>query len=188
MRAKGILFMVVIATSALATAMPAAAQSVAQPKTWTVSPFMGGSMGLDADGAGGNSLGIGVGVGYDLTSNIGFEGELGYLFDAAGDTGIVDWSVTNFSGNFIYHFDVKRVTPYATFGLGFERSSIDPDDETLQLVMPSSTEIAFNFGGGVKYPLTPSLLLRGDLRRFQANDFAPDFWRAYAGLTFTLGR
>ena len=34
---------------------------------------------------GGNSLAIGVGVGYDMTSNIGFEGELGHLFDIVGD-------------------------------------------------------------------------------------------------------
>ena len=57
-----------------------------------------------------------------MTSNIGFEGELGHLFDIAGDDEAVDWSVTNFSGNFIYHFDVKHVTPYATFGIGFEHS------------------------------------------------------------------
>lgn len=56
------------------------------------------------------------------TSNIGFEGELGHLFDIVGDDEAVDWSVTNFSGNFIYHFDVKHVTPYATFGIGFEHS------------------------------------------------------------------
>jgi opacity protein-like surface antigen len=170
-------------------ATPAAAQSGVQAGTWTVTPFLGGSMGLDTDpaDAGGNSFGLGVAVGYDLTRNIGFEGELGHLFDTAGDTELVDWSVTNFSGNFLYHFDTQSViTPYATFGLGFERSSIDTDDETLALVLPSSTEISFNFGGGVKYPLNDSLLVRGDLRRFQSNDLAPDYWRVYAGLTFTF--
>jgi opacity protein-like surface antigen len=165
------------------TANPAAAQSVAEPNSWTISPFLGGSMGLDAPGAG-NSMAIGVGVGYDLTSNVGFEGELGHLFDIAGDSDLVDWSVSNVSGNFIYHFDVKRVTPYATFGIGFEHSGLDGDG----LGLASSTEVSFNFGGGAKYPLTPNLLLRGDLRRFEANDLAPDFWRAYAGLTFRLKR
>jgi hypothetical protein len=95
----------------------AAAQSIAEPDSWTVTPFLGGTMGLDAP-VGGNSFLMGVGVGYDWTSNIGFEGEIGHLFDIAGDNDAVDWSVTNFSGNFIYHFDVKRVTPYATFGIG----------------------------------------------------------------------
>jgi opacity protein-like surface antigen len=164
----------------------ATAQSVAEPNTWTVTPFLGGTMGVDAP-VGGNSLAMGVGVGYDMTSNIGFEGELGHLFDIAGDNAAVDWSVTNLSGNFIYHFDVKRVTPYATFGIGFEHSGLDGSGVDA-LDIDSSTEVSFNFGGGVKYPLTPKLLLRGDLRRFEANDLAPDYWRVYAGLTFRLGR
>jgi len=40
----------------------------------------------------------------------------------------------------------------------------------------------------VKFALTPKLLLRGDLRVFQSNDVAPDYWRLYAGLTFRFGR
>jgi opacity protein-like surface antigen len=170
----------------LLAATPAAAQSVAEPNTWTVTPFLGGTMGLDAP-IGGNSMAIGVGFGYDMTSNVGFEGEIGHLFDIAGDNDLVDWSVTSFSGNFLYHFDVERVTPYATFGLGFEHSGLDGEGLD-PFDIDSSTEIAFNFGGGVKYPLNPRLLLRGDLRRFEANDLAPDYWRVYAGLTFRLGR
>jgi opacity protein-like surface antigen len=180
----GIYFMALL----FGVACPALAQSVAQPKTWTVTPFLGSSMGV-GNPADDDSLAIGVAVGYDLTSNLGFEGELGYLFDVAGDTDIVDWSITNVSGNAIYHFDVPRVTPYATFGIGFEHSSIDvKDPDPFILVIPSSTEVSFNFGGGVKYPVTPRLLLRGDLRRFQANDLAPDFWRLYGGVTFRIGR
>jgi hypothetical protein len=40
----------------------------------------------------------------------------------------------------------------------------------------------------VKYPITPRLLARGDLRRFNANDLAPDYWRLYGGITFRVGR
>lgn len=165
------------------------AQSVAEPNTWTVTPFLSGSMGLDQSGAG-NSLALGMTVGYDLTPNIGFEGELSHLFDITGDDENIDWSVTNFSGNFLYHFDVRHnVTPYATFGLGVEHSGVDiKNPDLLALRVPSSTEIAFNFGGGVKYPLTPKLLVRGDLRRFQSNDLAPDYWRLYGGLTWMVGR
>ena len=123
-----------------------------------------------------------------LDSNLGFEGELGYLFDVAGDTDALDWSVTNVSANAIYHFDVRRFTPYATFGLGFEHSGLDiKDPDILALYPPSSTEITYNFGGGVKYPITPRLLVRGDIRRFNANDLAPDYWRAYGGVTFRVG-
>jgi opacity protein-like surface antigen len=163
---------------------PASAQSVAEPNSWTVTPFLGGTLGVDADAAG-NSMAVGVGVGYDLTSNVGFEGEFGHLFDVVGDNDLVDWSVSNFSGNFIYHFDVKHVTPYATFGIGVEHSGLDGDGVEAA-GLKSATEMSFNFGGGVKYPVTPKLLLRGDLRRFEANDLAPDYWRIYAGVTFTL--
>lgn len=168
-------FFMAFAIAGLVSAGPASAQSVAQAGTWTVTPFLGSSAGISDDAGAGNSFAIGAGVGYDLTSNIGFEGEVGHLFDVAGDDDNVDWSITNISGNFLYHFDVRNVTPYATFGIGFERSSIDvknPDPDAL--LLPSSTEFAFNFGGGVKYPLTDSLLVRGDLRRFQSNDLAPD--------------
>jgi hypothetical protein len=43
-----------------------------------------------------------------------------------------------------------------------------------------SPEIAYNFGGGVKYPLNDRLILRADLRRFQSTDLSPDFWRLMA--------
>jgi opacity protein-like surface antigen len=182
-------FTLVGLAGALLFAGSVSAQSVAEPKSWTATPFLSGSMGLDQEGAG-NSLALGVGIGYDLTRNIGFEGELSHLFDITGDDENIDWSVTNFSGNFLYHFDVRHsVTPYATFGLGFEHSGVDvKNPESLALVIPSSTELAFNFGGGVKYPIAQKLLVRADLRRFESNDLAPDYWRVYAGLTWTIGR
>jgi opacity protein-like surface antigen len=181
----GIFFMLV---SLLGAAHSLQAQSVTEPGAWTVTPFLGSSIGL-GDPANHDSMAIGVAFAYDLTSHLGFEGDVGHLFDVAGDTDDVDWSVTNVSANAVYHFDVRRVTPYATFGIGFERSSLDVrNPDPLALVTPSSTEVTYNFGGGVKYPATPKLLIRGDLRRFQANDLAPDYWRLYGGVTFTVAR
>lgn len=182
---SGIFFMLL---SLVGAPRPASAQSVTEPGAWTVTPFLGSSIGL-GDPANDDSLAIGVAFAYDLTSNLGFEGDVGHLFDVAGDTDDVDWSITNFSANAVYNFDVRRVTPYATFGIGFERSSLDvKNPDPLALVIPSSTEVSYNFGGGVKYPATPKLLIRGDLRRFQANDLAPDYWRLYGGITFTVAR
>jgi opacity protein-like surface antigen len=182
-----ILFVVCVT---MAAASQAGAQSIAQPRSWTVTPFLHTSAGI-GDPAPDNSIGLGVGVGYDLTYNLGFEGEIGHLFDVAGDTDLADWSISTFSANAIYHFDVKRVTPYATFGLGIERSSFDVKNPDILAALglvadPSATEVAINFGGGVKYPLTGRWIARADLRRFQANDEAPDFWRVYGGLTWTL--
>ena len=177
---------VVLSTLSPLFAVPAAAQSVARPKSWTLTPFLHTSIDV-GDPAPDNSLGLGVAVGYDLTSNLGFEGEISHLFDVAGDTDDVDWSLTNFSANAIYHFNARHVTPYATFGIGFERSAADFDDP-LDLPDLSSNEVSVNFGGGVKYPINARWLARGDLRRFVANDRAPDYWRLYGGMTYNLGR
>lgn len=163
------------------------AQSVAEPKTWTLTPFLSASFGASNDL--GSSLGLGAAIGYDLTSNLGFEAELGYVFDVAGENANVDWSLTNFGANAVYHFDVRRITPYATFGLGLEHSNLKIDNpDLLALVQPDSTEVTYNFGGGLKYPVTDRFLARADLRRFQANDLAPDHWRLYGGLTWWFKR
>ena len=163
---------------------PARAQSVAEANTVTVTPFVGVTFGTSQDL--GSSLGIGAAIGYDWTPNLGFEFELGRVFDVTGDEAALDISLTTINGNVVYHFDVERVTPYATVGLGWESYSFnvegaeeDPDGET---------EIAWNFGGGVKYPINSRVLARADLRRFQGNDLAPDHWRLYGGVTFWLKR
>ena len=172
--------------------IPAAAhaQAVTEPNTITVTPFISTSFGVSNELS--SSLGVGAAVSYDWTRRLGFEFEVGRVFDVAGDTANVDWALTNISGNVVYHIPAgPRVTPYATAGLGWERSSIDVDTNdpvALSLVSPSSTEVAWNFGGGVKYPLTERILARGDLRRFQVNDLAPDHWRLYGGITFWIKR
>ena len=163
------------------------AQSLAEPQTITVTPFVSAAFGT-SDGLGG-SAGLGVAVAYDFTSNLGAEGEFTHLFDVAGNDPNVDSSVQNYNANAIYHFGLKHATPYATFGLGVEhigRSVKDP--ATLALYPPPATEITYNFGGGVKYPLSQNFLVRGDMRRFQANDLAPNYWRLYAGLTWWIKR
>lgn len=166
----------------------ASAQSVTDAGTWTATPFLGVSFGTSNDLD--SSLGLGVAVGYDLTSNLGFEGEIGHVFDVQGDDDNIDWSISNFSANALYHFDLRGpVTPYATFGLGWEHSGFHVENpDPLALYIGSSTEIAYNFGGGVKYRVGDRMLVRGDLRRFQANDLAPDHWRLYGGLTFEIAK
>ena len=184
-------FLSSIAPAALAALIPAAAhaqQAAVEPNTVTVTPFLSVSFGTPDDL--GSSMGIGAGVEYDWTRNLGFEFEVARVFDVAGDNENLDWSLTNIHVNAIYHFDrVPRVTPYATFGLGWERSNVDLDDPGLpELDVDSSTEFAWNLGGGVKYLLTDRIVARGDVRRFQVNDNAPDHWRVYGGLTFWIKR
>ena len=165
----------------------APAETIIEPGTVTATPFLSVSFGTSNDL--GSSLGIGGAIGYDLTRNLGFEGEFARVFDVAGDNDNLDWSLTNISGNVLYHFNLPKFVPYAAFGLGWERSNPDSDDpDTLALTIGSSTEIAWNIGGGVKFPVTERFLARADLRRFQVNDVAPDHWRLYGGLTFWIKR
>jgi opacity protein-like surface antigen len=180
-----------ITTASVAVLMalvPAAAvaQSVAEPNTVTATPFLSVSFGTSNDL--GSSLGIGGAIGYDWTKNLGFEFEVGRVFDVAGDNDNLDWSLTNISGNVVYHFDVPRVTPYAVFGLGWERSNPELEGADPLTDPESSTEVAWNIGGGVKVPFGERVLARADLRRFQVNDLAPDHWRLYGGLTFWIKR
>lgn len=181
-------FFILTAAVLLFSARGAAAQSVADAGTWTATPFISVSFGtsnnLDS------SLGLGAGIAYDLTSNLGFEAEFGHVFDVSGGDSDIDWSMTNISGNVLYHFDLKGpVTPYATFGLGWERSGVHiKNPDLLALYVGSSTEVAYNFGGGVKYRIADRMLVRGDLRRFNAYDLAPDHWRLYGGLTYEIAK
>ena len=177
-----------VATLALSLVpLTAGAQSVTEPHTITVTPFLSSSFGVSQDL--GASLGLGVAISYDLTTRLGFEGELGHVFDVLGDTANADLAVTNFSGNAVYNFPLRRVTPYATFGIGVERSSLDvKTPDPLAIYPPTSTEVSYNFGGGVKVPVSELFVARADIRRFQANDLAPDYWRLYGGLTWWIKR
>lgn len=162
------------------------AQSIAEPNTVTATPFVSVSFGISNDLS--SSLGIGGAIAYDWTRNLGFEAEVGRVFDVAGDDDTVDWPLTNMSANVVYHFDAARLTPYATVGLGWERSRPKVDFPEPLTPPGRSTEVAWNFGGGVKVPVGDRLLARGDIRRFQVNDLAPDHWRLYGGITFWIKR
>jgi opacity protein-like surface antigen len=171
--------------SAPASSRPAA---TSEPNSITVTPFLSSAFGVSQDLDA--SLGLGVAVTYDLTPRLGFEGELAHVFDVQGDDANVDLAITNFSGNVVYNFAVvPHVTPYGTFGVGVEHAGIDvktPDPAALYPA--SSTEVSYNFGGGVKVPVSDMFVARVDIRRFQANDLAPDYWRLYGGVTWWIKR
>lgn len=173
------------AVLALSTALasPAAAQTapVTEPGTWSVTPFLSVTFGGDGDSA---SLGLGAAGAYDITTELGVEAELAYVFDLMGNADAADWSLLGVSANALYHFPLENgMAPYATAGVGFGRSALTIDDAEA-----TSTEVGFNLGGGLKAPLTDALVARGDIRYFSYNDAAPDGFRIYGGLTWRLGR
>jgi opacity protein-like surface antigen len=179
--------LVLVAVGLWGMPQEARAQSASEPNTVTVTPFL--STGFGASDELSASIGLGVGVTYDLTTRLGFEGELGHVFDLFGNDANVDLSVTNYSGNGVYNFPLRHVTPYATFGIGVEHAGVHvktPDPAALYPA--SSTEVSYNFGGGVKYPISELFVIRGDVRRFQATDLAPDYWRVYGGVSWWIKR
>ena len=168
----------------VATALPVSAQTsqpATEPGTWSISPFLSLTFGGDGDST---SLGLGGSAGYDLTELWSVEGELGYVFDLAGDSDSSDWSVVSLSGNALYHFPLENGwAPYATGGLTVARSNLTIADATAD-----TAEFGVNLGGGIKMPLTDALTVRGDLRYFKYVDTAPDGFRMYAGLMWRLRR
>ena len=85
---KGLLGGALVGALALIpSAAHAQAQSVAEPRSVTITPFVGVSFGTPDDLDLGSSLGLGFAVGYDWTRNLGFEFDVGYVFDVAGDAG-----------------------------------------------------------------------------------------------------
>lgn len=164
-------------------AVPAAAQTASpvEPGVWSVTPFLSFTFGGDADSP---SLGFGAATGYDFTEVLGVEAEFGYVFDLAGDDEGADWSTLGVNANALYHFHLANgMAPYATAGVGFVRSSLEIDD-----LSDDAVEVGFNFGGGLKAPLTDRLLARADIRYFNFTDAAPDGFRVYGGLTWKLRR
>ena len=179
-------------TAALALVLlfsvPAAAQTPAGevPVTtpvaagaWTVTPFLSFTFGGNGDSS---SLGLGGALGYDFTDLLSVEGELAYVFDLIGDDEAADWSVLSLGGNVLYHFPLANgMAPYATAGLGLARSNLRIAD-----INSDTAEVGFNFGGGIKAPLTGKFSARGDIRYFKYIDEGPDGWRIYGGVTWRV--
>lgn len=167
-------------------AVPAAAQTAppaVEAGTWSATPFLSFTFGGNGETS---SLGVGGAAGYDLTDLFSVEGEVAVVFDLVGDNDDVDWSVLSLGGNVLYHFPLANgMAPYATAGLGLARSSLRAAAPALD---DATTEVGFNFGGGLKAPLTGTMAARGDIRYFRYIDEGPDGWRVYGGLTWKLRR
>lgn len=80
--------------------------------------------------------------------------------------------------------------PYLALGVGMMHATADIEaaDPVFQDLDDSSTNLAVNFGGGIKTALSDTVRLRGDLRYYTGDDVAPSFWRATVGIGFVLGR
>jgi OOP family OmpA-OmpF porin len=115
----------------------------------------------------------GLGLGYALDPHWGAELFFNYI-DAEYDNGggNVDGYLYRLDG--LYHFmPDSRLVPYLAAGLG--GITLDPDGGS------RDTSFLLNAGGGVKYFLTDSIALRGDVR------YVVPFDKTYNNLLYTVG-
>jgi hypothetical protein len=160
---------------------PAFAQLPLSEGEWYVTPTVGLALDGDAD----SSLAIAGSAMYLLTPNIAVEGEIGHVFDVAPGDADVDSSLTTVHGSAVYFIDTGHVAiPYLSGGLGIGKFS---HDVVLPPVEINQTEIGFDLGGGLVYPLGDGILARGDLRIFKHIDNVPTVWRFGAAISFRVG-
>ena len=156
------------------------AQPPLQKDTWLVSGALG--LALDADAS--PSLTIHGAAAFPITSQLAVEGELGHVFDIAPGNVDVDSSLTTFHATALYFLNTTYVlTPYLAAGIGAGKYSI----EVTPSAKFSTTEVGFNLGAGVTYPVGKASYFRGDFRYFKHIDDVPSVWRFTGGLSVRIG-
>lgn len=171
---------VCLAWATLILPAPAAAQAPVDTQGWIVSPAVGLALDPDAD----PSLTLAAGLAYALTEALAVEGELGHVFDTAPGDSDVDISLTTVHASALYFFDTEYVlNPYVAAGIGFARFSHDVVRPPASI---DATEVGFNLGAGVTYPLSDRAWARGDFRFFKHNDDVPSIWRFAAAIALRL--
>jgi len=172
---------VVILAAVLMTAAPEVAQ--AQPPLAKDTWLLSGALGLALDADGNASLTVHGAAAYPLTSNLAVEGELGHVFDMAPGNVNVDASLTTFHATALYFVNTSYVlTPYFAAGIGAGKYSVE-----VTPVKFSTTEIGFNLGAGVTYPIGKASYFRGDFRYFKHIDDVPSVWRFTGGVAVKIG-
>lgn len=139
--------------------------------SFSVSPQLGGYL-FEGNQDLENGFTFGLGAGYNFTQNLGAEYFLNYIKTESDTNGQdVDGYLYRLDG--LYHFmPENRLVPYIAAGLG--GITLDPDNGD------NDTSFLINYGGGVKYFLTDSIALRGDLRHVISFD------DTYNNLIYTL--
>jgi opacity protein-like surface antigen len=170
---------VVILAAVLMAPTVVRAQPPLQKDTWLLSGALG--LALDADAS--PSLTFSGAAAFPLTSDLAIEGELGHVVDNAPGNVSVDSSLTTVHATVLYFVNTSYVlTPYLAAGLGLGKYSGEVGAASF-----SQTEVGFNLGAGVTYPLKRATYFRGDFRYFKHIDDVPSVWRFTGGVTVRIG-
>ena len=143
---------------AVAMMVFASAACAEKGKTFSITPYIGGYLYEGNEDIKVNSLVYGLRLGYNLTNNWTLEGEFDYN---ATKHDVTDKNIDNYGYRLqaLYHFGPdNRLVPFLSMGVGgrslrFKDSSPSGIDQLNE-----------NFGAGLKYFITDSLALRGDVR------------------------
>ncbi len=139
-------------TAALLLATAAVAGAANKAETFSLTPFVGGYTFDGVQHLDPAPL-VGMRAGYNFTERFGSEA----VFDYAGTRVHNDVNVYNYHLDLLYHFfPSAKAVPFLMAGYG---------GMTIEKVKANSyTKGAFNYGLGLKYALTDSLELRGEVR------------------------
>jgi len=166
----------------LALAVPGSAEN--QAGTMTLDPFTGfytfdRAQELDARSY------YGLRAGYNFTKSLGLEAMFGYVPTETNSAAFADRdvSVYRYGIDALYHFNpAGNLVPFVAVGLGATQTSNPPG-------MGDHSQGMFDYGVGVKYFISDTVALRGDVRQSVFSDGGDSrFNMEYTvGLTFLLG-
>lgn len=123
---------------------------------------------------------FGLGLGYNFTENWAAELTGGYIH--SDEDGHDEDTVHGYIGHIdaLYHFmPTEKLVPYLAAGFGAIHLDENPNGP--------DTQGLFNYGAGLKYFLTESIALRGDIRHIISFDDADNNLAATLGVTFLFG-
>ncbi|MBW4055605.1 MAG: OmpA family protein [Proteobacteria bacterium] len=150
----------------------------------TVSPFVGGYV-LDKDQHEESRPIFGLRAGYNFTQNIGAEAMFGYsLTETKLGYGSKETDMYRYGVDLLYHFmPDSNFVPFIAVGGGGTNFNT-PNTPSAK----SHYAGLVDYGGGVKYSVTPDIALRGDVRHvILVHDLGDNNFEYSAGLTFQFG-
>ncbi len=157
---------------------PGGASAQMKTGTFTVSPLIGGYV-FEGNQDLKDKPAYGIGVGYNLDKQWGAEAVFNFI-DTESDVSHGDVKAYLYRLDGLYHFSMNDVlVPYLAAGIGgitFDRDRGSNNDDPL-----------VNYGAGLKYFITDTIALRGDIRHVISFDSTHHNLLYTIGLTFFFG-